>query len=102
MDQALLLGAADSIVGRVEVGHQDSREVLEQSMKQVTLAGFTVNVGHLLQVGKSPHEAGLALDTDLCLVGMEQSTTAQALYQCVVAFFVCFRSVLLECSYRCD
>jgi len=29
MDQALLLGAGNSVVGGVEVGHQDTREVLE-------------------------------------------------------------------------
>src|SRR3990172_1409597 len=102
MDQALLLGAADSIVGRVEIGHQDSREVLEQSMKQVTLAGFTVDIGHLLQVGKNPHETDLAFDTDLCLVGMEQSTTTQALYECVVADLVCSRCHSLKRSCRSE
>ena len=31
MDQALLLGAANSVVGRVEVGHQDSVKSLSKA-----------------------------------------------------------------------
>src|SRR5579862_5340715 len=70
MNQTLLLGTMDRIIGGVEIGNQHASKVRQDSLRGGGFACFTVHKRHGFQIGKYPHVSAASTDFDLSLVRM--------------------------------
>jgi len=55
MNQTLLLGAFDGIIAGIEIGHQNTVELVEHLLSCGSLTSLTINEGNILQAGEHPH-----------------------------------------------
>ena len=72
MDKAFLLGAVQRVVAAVEIGDENPREALEQSLEEAGLPAWPVQIQHVLHVRQHPDIAFLLLQIDFGLVSMGQ------------------------------
>lgn len=72
MDQTLLLGTGDSLVGRVEIRHEDAFEILQQFLNDFSLAALSEDIDHLAEVRQNPHVRQVTFDIGPGLVGVNE------------------------------
>ena len=72
MNQTFLLGTLYRVVRAVEIGHQDSGEVLKHRLDGAALPGRSIEISDLLHAGDNPYIAIIAHDTGAGFVDMKQ------------------------------
>src|SRR6476620_6747521 len=77
MQVALLLWALDGIVGSVEVRDENSGEVSEGLLENRSFTTQAKQVDDKLSPRKCPDVAAAPLDSNLCLVGVNQESLPQ-------------------------
>src|SRR5262249_48840649 len=72
VEEALLLGAVDGVIGRVEIRDQHTFEILEQLLEEVTLACWSAHERDFFEVREDPdiHLPGLQLQD--CLIDVQE------------------------------
>ncbi len=100
MKKALLLGAWQRVVSRIEIGYQNTLESIQCGLDQASFAGIRVEVDHFAERGKDPDVADLAVQPNSCFIRMNYV----ALYHCgedlLSGFPVVFSPALLESTHN--
>src|SRR5205814_10091661 len=88
VDQAFLLRTAKRIVGCVEVCHQNTFEVFQQLMQEVSFPVRPVHEHDFFQIRKHPHIRLASLQSHLSLVHMQQIPSKDSGQELSVGFLV--------------
>ena len=80
----------------VEIGYQNTGEVLKQCFKNGPFSRFVVDVDNLSHVCKYPDEPGTISDADPSFVNVEEAAAGKPFDQCVVGNLVLLGGFLLD------
>jgi len=93
---ALLLWARNGIVGRVEIGDQDTSEPRQSALYETPFASVGVEVDYFTPRCENPHVGCLVVQFDSCFIGMDKVSLYHFCEDVLSGFPVVFGPARLE------
>src|SRR5262249_51354299 len=99
MNQTFLLRTLYTIIRRVEVRDQDSRETLQHFLNGAAFTSWGMKISHLFHTGEHPDIAILTHDANAGLVDVQYATLAKPFQYIVVGAMIGLSHVSFEPSH---
>ena len=96
MKYALLLGARNCIVGRIEIRDQDTSEPRQSTLRETPFAGVGVEVDYFTPRRENPYVGCLVVLFDSCFIGMDKVSFYHLCEDVLSGFPVVFGPARLE------